>query len=689
MVDETLSGPAQRLAQAVGSGAVVDLSTGDPAVDDPARGAGWAADRTVRAELVAQLVTGTGTAEDGRPRAVRLRGARLVGVLDLEATVLLCPLVLENCHFDEAINLQEAQAVVIRLSGSQMPGIAADQLQVRGSLVLSRVVTTRAEVSLLGAHVGGTLDLENASLTNPSGSALDAANVTVDQDIYCRAGFTARGEVRLIGAHVSGQVSFRGATLTNPGGLALNADNLTVGHGMICREGFSAQGEVNLIGAHIGGTLDFGGAALTNENGTALNADSLTVSQGMFCRAGFKAEGEVNLVGAHIGTLDFESATLTNAKEPALNAANLTIDRDVYCRDGFTAHGEVRLIGAHINGQLSFRKATLTNPDGSALNADSLTVGQGMFCRAGFTAEGEVNLIGAHIGGTLDFEDATLTNRNGPALSADGLTVDRDVYCRDGFTAHGEVRLIGAHISGQLNFTRATLTNPDGLALDLESARVGELFLLPRERPTGIADLTNARVRGFHDAPDSWPTAMRLRGFVYEALENDSVSVSARLGWLARHQDGYAPGLYDQLAVAYRRSGHPEAARRVGIAKQWHRRSEFKPLGKVWNWLLYLTVGYGYRTWLAGLWLAGLLAIGSAVFADAYPTQMRSASASVPEFQPVAYTLDVLLPIVDLGQKKNWFPQDAARVWSWSLTGAGWVLTTAVVAGLTNALKRD
>jgi hypothetical protein len=127
----------------------------------------------------------------------------------------------------------------------------------------------------------------------------------------------------------------------------------------------------------------------------------------------------------------------------------------------------------------------------------------------------------------------------------------------------------------------------------------------------------------------------------------------------------------------------------VGIAKQWRRRRELNPLGKIWNWLLYLTVGYGYRTWLAALWLTALLAIGTAVFTNAYPTHLRSASPSGPEFQPVAYTLDVLLPIVDLGQEKAWYPQDSARVWAWVLTGAGWVLTTTVIAGLTNALKRD
>ena len=48
-----------------------------------------------------------------------------------------------------------------------------------------------------------------------------------------------------------------------------------------------------------------------------------------------------------------------------------------------------------------------------------------------------------------------------------------------------------------------------------------------------------------------------------------------------------------------------------------------------------------------------------------------------------------MLPIVNLGQKNAWQPQGAALYWSWALTGAGWVLTTAVVAGLAGILKRD
>lgn len=45
------------------------------------------------------------------------------------------------------------------------------------------------------------------------------------------------------------------------------------------------------------------------------------------------------------------------------------------------------------------------------------------------------------------------------------------------------------------------------------------------------------------------------------------------------------------------------------MAKQRRRRSAFNPI----NWTLYLTVGYGYRTWLTGVWPTGLAGFGVAV----------------------------------------------------------------------------
>jgi hypothetical protein len=101
--------------------------------------------------------------------------------------------------------------------------------------------------------------------------------------------------------------------------------------------------------------------------------------------------------------------------------------------------------------------------------------------------------------------------------------------------------------------------------------------------------------------------------------------------------------------------------------------------------------GYGYRTWLAGLWLLGWWAAGTLVFAAAYPHYLIPAAPNAPHhaFQPVIYALDVLLPVVDLNQQEFWIPQGLARWFAWASILAGWLLATAVAAAVTGAVKRD
>ena len=68
---------------------------------------------------------------------------------------------------------------------------------------------------------------------------------------------------------------------------------------------------------------------------------------------------------------------------------------------------------------------------------------------------------------------------------------------------------------------------------------------------------------------------------------------------------------------------------------------------------------------------------------------MTAVTAHPPAFQPFIYTLDVLVPVVGLGQKAAWHPNGGPLVWfNFALTAVGWVLATAVVAGLSGVLKR-
>jgi hypothetical protein len=376
---------------------------------------------------------------------------------------------------------------------------------------------------------------------------------------------------------------------------------------------------------------------------------------------------------------------------PALDAERLTTRGNLELGHGFHARGEVNLGGAHVGGSLSLDGATLSNPGGRALDADRLTVDQAMLCREGFSAYGAVHLEGAHVGGSLRLMGATLSNPGGYALYARRLTVDQVMSCH-GLSARGEVDLDGARIGIGLFFDQAAFTNPGGAALILPELWARTLFLRELAQPPDTVVLLGAQVAALHDDPASWPRTIDLSAFTYDRLfERSPVSARQRLDWLGRGPRGYDPQPYEQLAGVYRRAGRDQDARTVAIAKQRVRRRTLPLPARAWSLLLDALIGYGYRTWQAGLWLLGFWLAGWVVFARAYPDHLTPAKPGEPQpaFQPLVYALDTLLPVVNLHQEDNWIPRGGAQWWAWSSILVGWVLTTTAVAAFTGVIKRD
>jgi hypothetical protein len=633
--DSELTELERQLVRVAGTGELADLRTGDAHLDHPSRADEWGTERTARASLLAELLTGLRQSGAGPVRAVRLRGAWIVGALDLEAAVLVCPLLLHDCAFEQPVNLREARAKAIRLPGSHVPGIAADQLHTEGNLELNSGFTASAEICLRGAQIGGRLDLSSASITSLGGLALDADGLTVEQSMSCGDGFTATGGVRLSGAHIGGRLGLDGAELNGSGGPALDADGLTVRLSMFCRDGFTARGEVRLRTSQIGGQLNLVGATLTNPGGRALSALGLTVGQDMFCGHAFAAEGEVRLTGARIG------------------------------------------------GSLDFSGARLVNPSGHALYADGSIV-EGTLRLTELRACGEVTIRTGRIGQRVMLTGAQLENPDRIALALSGTEIVSDLFCRDA-SINGEARLAGTRIRGHLDLDCARLVNPTGIALNAISMQTGELSLRPAEPIQGVVDLSHAHVGIFRDDPASWPSELNLDGLTYSALE-PQLPVQQRLRWLARHQYGHQLQPYEQLAANYNGLGQPVEARRVLYARERLQRRNRTPLARTWSFLQDITVAYGYQPWRAVLWLALLLAAGSTVFALNPPPPLQSSAA--PHFNPVIYTLDLLLPVVDLGQKHAFNPAGAEQWFAYLLTAAGWVLATTIAAGAARVLSR-
>ncbi|MFF5075740.1 hypothetical protein ACFY36_01705 [Actinoplanes sp. NPDC000266] len=315
----------QRLIDAVEQGIVLDLAGDDP-VDETVMQSWDSPDRTIRAEVIRDIVLGRFAAEPD-PRGLRLRGVLVAGRIDLQNVTRDFRVELVECFLPGGLLLRDTCLPTLVLSGSWI-----------------------------------------APPPGSSSPAIDALRLTAKAMVLAWVRVTSvsdRGSIDLSGANL-GLLTCTGARLENTVGPALHADLLRVDQGMVLRDGFTAIGTSNdstiqLRGAHLG-HLDCSGAWLENAAGPALHADGLQVDQDLFLRGGFTAIGTsdlgtVQLRGARLGLLDCSGARLENTAGAALVADLLQVDRSVFLRDGFTAtgagdQGVIQLGGARIGGTL-------------------------------------------------------------------------------------------------------------------------------------------------------------------------------------------------------------------------------------------------------------------------------------------------------------------------------------------------
>lgn len=396
-------------------------------------------------------------------------------------------------------------------------------------------------------------------------------------------------------------------------------------------------------------------------------------------------EGPVSLEAASTLAL-----SLTHSRVPGLRAPTAHFGGRVDLR-GTTVDGVLNLVHAHIGGGLRLDGARLIHPEGAALEAGGLVMEGGVYCDSGFEAEGLVGFPGAQLPGGLWMRGSRITVGEPDliAFNGDGLAAST-VRLSHGFSTDGRIRLRGAQIEDLLTFAGAELRSSTS-SLMCVGARAEALDLRFATAPRGRVNLRNAHFTRIQDTPGTWPPSLGLDGLTYDWLESTAPrrrdDVTNRLAWL-RRDEGYCPQPYEQLGVNYRRLGHDDEARRVLLHRQRHRRATLGLTSRLWGYLLDATVGYGYRPWLAGLWLALLTAAGWFVFRTHHPVPNKPGEG--PPFHALVYTLDLLVPIGGFGQRDAWhWDGTGPQALAYALVVVGWVLTTAVVAGVTRTLSRN
>ncbi|HEY7483575.1 MAG TPA: hypothetical protein VH912_03860 [Streptosporangiaceae bacterium] len=349
---------------------------------------------------------------------------------------------------------------------------------------------------------------------------------------------------------------------------------------------------------------------------------------------------------------------------------------------GSVINGQVKLVRARITGGFRMNGTVITNRDGWGLYAGALAVEAGTFWQHA-RITGGARLTGARMGGGFFLYGATLYAPGRDALDGQNIIVEDAMECSRGFTAIGTVKLRGARVTGTLSFDQASVKAPGRRALQLSHMQVDELILTWVEA-VGEVSLVYSRVGVLLDGPEHWPAELRLNGLVYQSLRGSGVD--DRLGWVNRDPRGFHPQPYEQLAIWYRGGGHEILARRAQLAKLRARRSTQGLTARVWSRLLDITVGYGYRPTRAAMWFALLLAVGTIVFAVDHPHAIKPPDEQ-PQFNPFAYTLDLLVPISAFGQRDAWDPVGWTQWLAYVIIAAGWLLATALIAGVTRVLR--
>ncbi len=578
-------------------------------------------------------------------QGVQLRGAWIDGTLDLEGALLPHDVLLENCWIDGNILLVAARTRRMELDGSRIAELSGDGAKIEGDLFLRNGFLAEGKVKLDGAKIAGDLDCKGARFEDSKALAFNRAEI--EGIVFLSNRFEAEGMVTLIAAKIRGDLDCNDGKFKNPDGYALLFEGAKIDGHVFLGEGFSAEGEVNLANAKIGGHFD--------------------------CRKGtFK---KTNAKG-HAHALVFDGAEF---------GACARLNND------FSAIGVVRLHGARIKGDLSCQKGTF---------------------------------IGAPM---QDLVKQTHPDFSHIALSMNRARVTGRFFLRDFSNVKGNISLAHTHV---------------------------DVLFDDAIRPAGYEK------EGGQPGDPLQDSYFYLDGFTYDRLHTGApVDWSKRRNWLKSQPpkllgaSEFRPQPWEQISKVLRDMGHLEQARKIAIAKQDH----VHEIGKgIWytrpfHWLYGKLAGYGHRPswlawWMFWIWLGcGIFyywGASEALFGPSDPRifndqQLAHCRPDAPEFSefqkpdgslekkkkfgnwsscpdlpheytsfsPLVYSLDLILPVVSLGQVKDWrsltggLPTGPSayrdhmglliRTVTWLENLFGWAASLLMVATLSGLVKKD
>lgn len=388
----------------------------------------------------------------------------------------------------------------------------------------------------------------------------------------------------------------------------------------------------------------------------------------------------------------FLSITMSHCHDvPGINGRGIRVEHSFIFES--QSRSEIDLKNADIGNDLDFESATLAFDSSSpraCLYARNARIGGDLILDEA-AAHGSIDLQGATIGGMFSAHNTKLETSSGPdavatlpALDLVGTTIGRDVEFED------------ARVSGPLQISDADITK----TVRIRNLEHGENYSLD------LSGLSCNRLVIDASAQPSYGK-LKLHGCDYEDFSMfvpSQSEIESCLTWLRLiGRDHFSEQPYEQLAGVMKRQGKDDISRSILIAKV-----EDEPLRTYSDVLirrLAWMIGYGYSP-LRAVWLAmAVTLIGFVVFKGAYrrgylivkathaPVRLKS-----PNLTLLMYSFDVFVPLVDFGVGPLYVPGKVDigmdsheviffRIYYWFHVGAGWLICTVAVAGLSGLIR--
>ncbi|UVM53992.1 autotransporter adhesin family protein [Pseudomonas sp. B21-012] len=574
-----------------------------------------------------------------------------------------------------------------RFNGKGGVALVLDQVAVNADVYFSEGFRSKGTVRCVSMKTQGALDCSNAKFDGKGNEALILDSAHINGSLFLTQAAHAKGTIRCLGARIEGQFQLTGARLDGRGGYALGADGLQVKGDITIGEGFTANGAVRLVCARIEGQLSCRGH-LKATHGTALSADGIVVRGGVFLVDGCVMVGQVRFIAAQIiGQFNCRGAEFDGNGGVALTASNLVLTGNALLTSGFKAKGLVRFNSAQIEGDLIARDAVLEGDKGHSLIASGAVITGTVNLGKGFDARRSVNFSRSRIAGDFNCEGACLSAEQGRALILDGAQIEGTLALRNIARKLCSSSFVGARV-GELDDDE----NSWGEHIALNGLVYKALSARAPVCPVFRADWLSRQVPTLRRVGDVMDAESSFRPQPWRHLQK----VLGEMGHTEQARE---------MGIAYE-----QKLREIGHVSQpaahWYPwvRTLYSGFGRGLHFLYGKLTGFGYRPmqlliWFVCIWLfcGGFYwyaALQKGVFAPSNPIVFQSDSylecrpdradawrklnpgSPLPAsyrgegnwylcqtlreeytgFSPLAYSLDVLMPLVDLQQESDWAP---------------------------------